>query len=77
MFGDFTKGHWLPLYRARFSDGGLAPQMGVMTKSRRSDVTLADDVPTYPTYPGFPAKFLVKLLAAWAAMRFRKPVMNF
>ena len=74
MFGDFTKGHWLPLYRYRFAGGGPAPQMRMMTRSKRADVVLADDV---PTYPGFPVRFLVTLLAAWAAMRFRKPDMGF
>jgi hypothetical protein len=74
MFGDFTKGHWLPLYRYRFADGGLAPELRMMTRSRRAGIVLADDV---PTYPGFPPKFLFKLLAAFAAMRFRKPLMDF
>jgi hypothetical protein len=74
MFGGFTKGHWLPLYRRRFGDGGVAPQMRIMTRSRRADVVLDD---TVPNYPGFPARFLLKLLAAWAAMGFKKPVMDF
>jgi hypothetical protein len=74
MFGDFTKGHWLPLYRYRFAGGGVAPQMRIMTRSRRADVIFADDV---PAYSGFPPRFLFKLLAAWAAMKFQKPRMTF
>ena len=74
MFGDFTRGHWLSLYRARFAGGGAAPQMRIMTRSRRADVTLDDEV---PNYPGFSAKFMFKLLAAWVAMAFRKPDMGF
>jgi hypothetical protein len=74
MFGDFTKGHWVSLYRARFADGGqekfLAPQMRIMTRSRRAGVTLADDI---PNYPGFPPRFLLKLVVVWAGMGFRNP----
>jgi hypothetical protein len=70
MFGDFTKGHWLPLYRYRFADGGPPPQIRIMTRSRRADVVLDDAVPNYPS---FPAQLLFKLLGAWAAMKFRKP----
>jgi hypothetical protein len=62
MFGDFTKGHWLSLYRARFADGGMAPQMRIMTKSRRPGVVLDD---TVPNHPGFPPRFLFKLLLEW------------
>ena len=74
MVGDFTKGHWLSLYRYRFADGGIAPQMRIITRSRRADVVLADDI---PNYPGFPPRFLLKLLAAWAKMKFRNPELGF
>ena len=70
MFGDFTKGHWLSLYRKRIAAGAPPLQMRVMTKERRAGVELADDV---PNYPGFSGKFLWKLLASWSAMGFRKP----
>jgi hypothetical protein len=70
MFGDFTKGHWLSLYRKRIAAGAPPLQMRVMTKERRAGVELADDV---PNYAGFSGKFLMKLLTSWAAMGFRKP----
>jgi hypothetical protein len=70
MFGDFTKGHWLSMYRKRIAVSAPPLQMRVMTKERRAGVELADDV---PNYEGFSGKFLVKLLTSWAAMGFRKP----
>lgn len=73
LFADFTRGHWLTLYRARFADGGPAPQLRIMTGSRRADVTLDEAV---PNYPGFAPRLMVKLLAAWAAMAFRRPKMR-
>ncbi len=70
MFVDFTKGHWLSMYRSRFPTGAPALEMRVMTKDRRADVTLAGDVPNYGGHSG---RFMVKLFAAWIAMRFRTP----
>ena len=70
MFLDFTKGHWLTLYRARMP-GTVPPlEMRVMTADRREGVVLPQDAPNYPAYTG---KFMWKLLAAWAAMGFRSP----
>jgi hypothetical protein len=54
MFLDFTKGHWLSMFRNRFPTG----------------VELADDVPNYSGHSG---KFMLKLIAAWIAMGFRRP----
>jgi hypothetical protein len=73
MFLDFTKGHWLSLYRNRFPKGAPPLEMRVMTKERRAGVALADDVPNYSGYSG---KFMVKLIAAWIAMRFRRPAFD-
>jgi hypothetical protein len=42
--------------------------MRVMTRERR--VGLADDLPTYTGHSG---KFMLKLIAAWIAMGFRRP----
>jgi hypothetical protein len=70
MFLDFTKGHWLSMFRNRFAAGALPLEMRVMTKERRAGVTLADDV---PNYAGFSGKFMLKLLTSWAAMGFRRP----
>jgi hypothetical protein len=70
MFADFTKGHWLTMYRDRFPAGAPPVEMRVMTQARRSGVKLADDVPNYDGHSG---KFLLKLIAAWIAMGFRRP----
>ena len=70
MFLNFTKGHWLSMYRNRFPPGAPKIEMRVMTRNRRASVALADDA---PSYPGHSVKFIVKLLAAWVAMRFRSP----
>ena len=70
MFLDFTKGHWLSMFRNRFSSGAPPLEMRVMTAERRADVVLADDVPNYPRHS---SKFMLKLIAAWIAMGFRRP----
>ena len=67
MFLDFTSGHWLTLYRDRLPEDAPPLEMGVMAKDRRPRAG------GLPTYPSFPAKVMVKLLAAWAAMGFRRP----
>jgi hypothetical protein len=61
MFLDFTKGHWLSMYRNRFTAGAPPLEMRVMTKDRAAGNVLTDDV---PTYSGFSGKFMLKLLAA-------------
>jgi hypothetical protein len=73
MFLDFTNGHWLTLYRDRFPDDAPPLQMGVMAKDRPAGGPPPDGIPTYPAYP---AKFMVRLLAAWAAMGFRRPTVT-
>lgn len=70
MFLEFTKGHWLSLYRARFSQAAPPLEMRVMTGDRRKGVELSQDVPNYATHSG---KFMWKLLSAWTAMGFRVP----
>jgi hypothetical protein len=70
MFLDFTKGHWLTLYRARMPESVPPLEMRVMTADRREGVALPEDVPNYATHSG---KFMWKLLAAWASMGFRTP----
>jgi hypothetical protein len=69
MLLDFTKGHWLSMYRNRFPTGVPPLEMRVMTKDRRAGVELADDV---PNYGGFSGKFMFKLLAARIAMGLRR-----
>ncbi len=70
MFVDFTKGHWLSMYRKRFPTGAPPLEMRLMTKERRAGVELADDLPNYRGYSG---KFMLKLIAAWIAMGLRRP----
>ena len=73
VFLDFTRGHWLSMYRNRFPAGAPPLEMRVMTKERRAGVELAGDVPNYESYPG---KFKLKLISAWIAMGFRRPQIN-
>lgn len=70
MFLDFSKGHWLTMYRDRFASDAPPVEMRVMTKDRRDGVTLADDLPNYDRHSG---KSMVRLLSAWIAMGFRRP----
>ena len=73
MFLEFSKGHWLSLYRNRISGNAPPLEMRVMTRDRREGVVLPDDLPNYATHSG---KFMWKLLAAWAAMGFRAPAIQ-
>ena len=70
MFLDFTKGHWLTMYRNRFPAGAPPLEMRVMTQDRRDGVALADDLPNYDGHSG---KFMLRLVAAWIAMGLRRP----
>ena len=70
MFLDFTKGHWLSIFRNRFLEGMPPLEMRVMTNERCAGVELSDDVPNYSGHSG---RFMLKLLAAWIAMGFRRP----
>jgi hypothetical protein len=70
MFLDFTKGHWLAIYRGRFPNDIPPATMRMMTAHRPKGVVLPDDMPDYPGYSG---KFMLKLLGAWMAMGFRRP----
>jgi len=70
VFLDFTRGHWLTIYRDRFPTGAPPLEMRVMTKERRDGIELADDLPNYGGHSG---KFMLKLVAAWIAMGFRRP----
>lgn len=70
MFLDFTSGHWLTLYRDRLPVDAPPLEMGVMAKDRPAGHVRPSSLPTHPTHP---ASFMIKLLAAWAAMGFRRP----
>ncbi len=67
---DFTKGHWLTLYRARLA-GPVPPlEMRIMIAEKREGVVLPQDAPNYAAFSG---RFMWKLLAAWVSMGFRTP----
>jgi hypothetical protein len=70
MFIDFTKGHWLLMYRCRFPADAPEIEMRVMTRDRRAGAALGGDVPTYRGHFG---RFLVNLLTARIAMGLRSP----
>lgn len=70
MFGDFTKGFWVSIYRGRVPDAP-APFVCVMTGDALDGTVFPDD--GLPRYRGRPAKFAFKLLTTWAAMGFRNP----
>ena len=70
MFLDFTPGHWLTVFRERLSGQAPEPQMRIMTRDRPEGAELSDAIPTYEAQP---ADLMIKLLAAWAAMGFRRP----
>jgi hypothetical protein len=69
MFTDFTPGHWVSIYRGRVP---WAPpsQMSLMTQDKLDGVGLPTDIPAYKRMP---VSLMVKLVASWAAMGFRRP----
>ena len=71
MFLDFTKGHWLTVYRGRLPDDIPPATMRMMTADRPEGAPLPDD--GLANYPGQSGKFMLKLLGAWMAMGFRRP----
>ena len=73
MFLDFTKGHWLSLYRGRLPADIPPPAMRMMTAERPEGVILPNDMANYPGHSG---KFMLKLLLAWMAMGFRRPAVD-
>jgi hypothetical protein len=73
MFVDFTKGHWLTVYRGRLPNNIPPATMRVMTAERPDGVILPDDM---ANYPGRSGKFILKLIGAWMAMGFRRPAVE-
>ena len=73
MFLDFTKGHWLTVYRGRLPNDIPPATMRMMTGERPKGVILSDDMVNYPRHSG---KFMLKLLGAWMAMGFRRPAVD-
>jgi len=73
MFVDFTKGHWLTMYRGRLPADTPPPTMRMMTAERPKGVDLPDDMTNYEGHSG---KFMWKLLRAWMAMGLRRPAVE-
>jgi hypothetical protein len=73
MFLDFTKGHWLTIYRGRLPADTPPAIMRMMTAERPQGVILPDDMTNYPGHSG---KFMLKLLGAWMAMGFKRPAVD-
>ena len=69
MFTDFTPGHWLSIFRGRVP-GAPASQMLLMTKDKLEGAKLPAGIPAYDTMP---PGFMIKQIASWAAMGFRRP----
>lgn len=65
MFLDFTKGHWLTMYRARFPGDAPPIEMRVMTRDQPLAAHIANDMPRYKGHSG---KFMWRLLSARIAM---------
>jgi|ERR1700722_10487355 hypothetical protein len=70
MFVEFTPGHWLTMFLDRLSGQPPEPQMCVMTKYKPEGLELPRGIPAYATLP---PRLMIKLLAAWVAMGFRRP----
>jgi hypothetical protein len=73
MFLDFTRGHWLTVYRGRLPSDIPPATMRMMTAERPGSMILPDDMDNYPGHSG---KFMLKLLRAWMAMGFRRPAVD-
>jgi hypothetical protein len=74
MFADFTKGHWLSVYRGRLPQDIPPATIRMMTADKPDGVVLPDD--GIANYPGQSGKFMLKLLGAWMAMGFRRPAVE-
>jgi hypothetical protein len=70
MFLEFTRGHWLSIYAGRVPRNVTPLEGRIMTGDRIDRTPLPNDVPSFATHS---TKAVMKLLAAWAAMGFRKP----
>jgi hypothetical protein len=75
MLLDFTKGHWIDVYAARWPGPERpAAEMRTMVGDLPDATALPDDVPNLRSHN---LRFFVRLLRAWVAMRFRVPKLSF
>jgi hypothetical protein len=71
IFTEFQNGHWLSVYSHTLPEAERPPvDLRTMTVDRRPGVEFHDAVPSYRRHSG---RFMCRLLAAWAAMSFRAP----
>jgi hypothetical protein len=68
VFLEFSKGHWLSLYRDRFPPDAPRLEMRVMAVDKRDGVEFPADMPNYSTHS---VRFMWRLLTAWLAMGLR------
>ena len=75
MFLEFKGGHWLSVYRDRLTPEDRPPiEMRTMTAYRPQGVEFHDAIPNHAK---FSARFMWRLLWAWAAMAFRAPKIEY
>jgi hypothetical protein len=75
MFLEFEGGHWLSVYKNRFDPDEQPPiDMRTMTADRPSVAPFADDVPSPKTHS---LAFMWRLFAAWLAMGFKSPKIDY
>lgn len=75
MFLEFQNGHWLSLYRKRMPVETQPPlELRTMTRDRLPGVEFQGALPSYATQS---VGFMFRLLAAWVAMKFRSPSIDF
>jgi len=72
MFMDFTKGHWVSVYR-NLAPGTPPPEMRIMTKDTPAGIGFNDAIPSYSS---FPPRFMIRLLTARARMGFSRPALR-
>jgi hypothetical protein len=65
LYLDFEKGHWLSVYRSRFTGTTPPLQMRIQTRTRPAAASAPSDV---PSHPGFPLSLIAKILFARVAM---------
>lgn len=75
MLLDFEKGHWIDVYGQRWLPGPMPePEMRTMVSGLPVGARLPGDIPNNRRQS---LSFFAKLIAAWAAMRFRTPKLTF
>jgi hypothetical protein len=75
MLMEFTSGHWIDVYTARWPEElRPSPEMRTMVRDLPADTGMPNDIPNLKGHSG---KFFARLLGAWIAMRFRRPKIDF